>query len=215
MKVLLAENTLGYNSALAALTEKGQRLQAALAAYTALGIATVPTTADLPSLWNSPKLFLERMLTGGQPVTLSAATGNLAVEPGKVYDLLQKPAGTAAFFAKIDELRELGSSWISPGVDPGSYEVNGGTVEIKQAVLDSLLESYRYYATTPRQKTVWDALQLIAGGLNTIRQSGGFGNSFDAPLFLKNALESQGIADTLNPVRASAAYIVTADNLRG
>ncbi|MEJ7658460.1 MAG: hypothetical protein WKG07_01955 [Hymenobacter sp.] len=100
----------------------------------------MPTTAGLPDLWNNPKVFLERMLTGGQPVTLNGAGGSLAVEPGKVYDLLQKPAGVDAFFATLPTLREASGSWLFPSIDPTVYELNGGTVQIRQAVLDNLRE---------------------------------------------------------------------------
>jgi hypothetical protein len=231
MKILLADNATGYASAVATLTEKADRVQAAVAAYLALGVAAVPTTADLPDLWHEPKLFLERMLTGGQPVTLS---GGLAIEPGKVFDLLHKPEGTDVFFVVVNGLRtgeqppadylptfatdeerwtflnlfSRSASWPNPGIDITDYELRGGVVKVRQAALDSERERFRQYATSPQQKTEWDALQTIAGALEIIRKTGRFGENFEGAEYLKKALVSGGRGDALNPIRPDAAYVL-------
>ncbi len=207
MKILLAEDARGRAAAVTTLIEKGDRIQAAVAAYVALGVAVAPTTADLPDLWHEPKLFLERMLTGGQPVTLS---GGLAIEPGKVFDLLHKPEGTDAFLATVETLRNAGmpGHWRSGSIDVANYELSGGVVKVRQAAVDRERESFRQYATTPQQKTEWDALQIIAGALETIRKTGRFGEIFEAAEYLKKALVSGGRGDASNPIQPDAAYVL-------
>lgn len=211
MKILLADNVQGYNNALYILTDKMARVQAALTAYAALGVAALPTTADLPDLLRNPALFLGRMLTGSQPV---AFAGGLAVAPDKVYDLLQKPAGAEAFFATVASLREPSGGWTSQSIDPTVYELAGGTLQIRQAVLDNLREQFRLYATNQKQKDEWDALQTVAATLETIRQNGNFGNEFDAPDYLRQALVSEGRANALNPLKVNTAYVVRAARLQ-
>ncbi len=205
MKILLADNPTGYNNALSQLNTKKGRLQDALAAYTALGVATVPTTADLADLWDNPKVFLGRMLLGGQPAGL---VGGLAVEPARVYDLVQKPAGTDAFLAAVETLHNPEGGWEHPRVDTTIYELVNGVVQIKQATLDSLREQFRIYATSQRQKDEWDALQIVVGGLETIRQNGRMGSKFEPVEYLRRALVNEGWSDAFNPVQASAAYVV-------
>ncbi len=203
--VLLAEDTQGYTRNTGLLTQQMALLQEALDAYTALGVATVPTTADLADLWTNPRVFLERMLTGGQPVTLS---GGLVVAPGQVYQLLAKPAGTEAFLATIARLRNYQTAyWHSGNVDTEAYELVNGTLQIKQSLLDSTRETFRTYARSQRQKDEWDALQAVVNTLGSIWQNGRFGASFDALQYLKEALVNGGKGDNLNPLQVDAGYI--------
>ncbi len=206
MKILLAEDPTGYANAASQLTDKMSRLQAVLVAYAALGLATVPTTADLADLWENPKVFLGRMLTAGQPVTVS---GGLALDPGQVYGLLQKPAGAGAFFAAWETQRNSRSGgWSFPNLDTAVYELAGGTLRIKPAVLAALQEQFRLYAVSQRQKDEWDALQVAVAALETIRQNGRHGADFSAPDYLRAALANAGQANNFNPLAARAAYIV-------
>jgi|GEM_PF-5577924 len=206
--VLLAEDTQRYTQDVTRLTQQMALLQQGVDAYTTLGLATVPTTADLADLWNDPRIFLERMLTGGQPVTLGGGGGGLVVEPGQVYQLLAKPAGTDAFLATITRLHGHQTAyWHGSNVSPEAYEVVNGALHVKQAQLDSIRESCRVYARSQRQKNEWDALQTVVSALETIRQNGRFGASFNVPQYLKEALANGGNSDTLNPIQADASYI--------
>ncbi|GAA4503139.1 hypothetical protein GCM10023172_27500 [Hymenobacter ginsengisoli] len=208
--VLLADDTQRYAQEVAQLTQRMAPLQECLDAYTALGLATAPTTTDLADLWNAPTTFLERMLTGGQPVTLGGGGGGLVVAPGQVYQLLAKPAGTEAFLATIKRLHGQGASaWNGGNVSTEVYELVGGTLQIKQAQLDSIRETCRIYARSQRQKDEWDALQVVVNTLETIRQNGRFGAAFDAPQYLKEALTNGGNGNALNPIQANAAYIAS------
>lgn len=212
MNVLLYENTHGYQNALQEAERGKAPLQAALAAYTALGVATQPTAEDLTDLFYHPHLFLERMLTRNAPVTVG---NGLAVEPGKVWELLQKPAGTGAFFARIQELRDPPQQHpVRP--DTAHYDLENGALTLKPGVAARLLEQYRVYATTQRQLDEWEQLQLIAGALNTIRQTGRFGDgSFDAARYLQDALADRGkVHGRDNQLRPNADYVLREQRLQ-
>lgn len=214
-KVLLAENATAYTNAVSQLTAKMQPLQQALAAYAALGVATVPTTADLADLWSNPQVFLERMLTTGQPVTLGNGGGVLDVAPGQVYGLLKKPAGADAFILAVGQLRATGGPWFG-GVATDAYELVGGVLQIKQAELDKALEGSRIYATTQAQKDEFDRAQTVANTLEAIRQNGKFGTNFHPLEYLKDALRNDALQfNDQNPVTVNAAYFVRTARLQG
>jgi hypothetical protein len=207
--VLLAEDTKRYDQDVALLTQQMAVLQQVLDAYTALGLATVPTTADLSLLWDAPTTFLEKMLTGGQPVTLGGGGGGLVVAPGQVYNLLAKPAGTDAFLANIARLHGTRTAyWHGGNVNPDNYELVGATLRIKQTQLDHIRKTCQIYASSQRQKDEWDALQVVVGALETIRQNGRLGATINVPQYLSEALINGGVdVNNINPLRASAAYI--------
>ena len=215
-KVLLAENATAYDNAVGQLTDKMELIRQALDAYAALGVATEPTTADLPDLWFNPKVFLERMLTGGQPMTLGNGGGPLNVAPGQVYDLLQKPAGAETFLLTMERLRQTRrGDWLG-AIPADAYELVGGVLRIKQAELDKVLENSRTYATSQAQKEEWDRLQAVVAALEAVRQNGRFGARFYPLDYLKQALHNQAMQfDDLNPVTANTDYIVRLAQLEG
>ena len=205
MKVLLYEDTNAYSNAVAEANRQKAPIQAALVAYAALGLAAQPTAADLDDLYYNPKVFLERILTGNNAVTVG---NGLSIEAGKVYDLLQKPAGTAAFLAKINDLQFPKGSWQPVRPNTRAYDLNNGVLTVKQAVLDQMLEGARIYATTQQQVDEWAHLQTIATALNALWQTGRFGNSWKGAEYLEKALVGKGLADAFNAMRPDPAYVV-------
>lgn len=207
MKQLLAENESAYTQILAQVTARLSPLQTILSAYTALGIATVPTTADLADLWAAPRTFLVRMITGGAAVQLS---GGFAVNQERVYDILEKPEGSDEFVKLATKIKTSNdqSPHFGDHLPLDSAELIGGQVVLKQAVKDSLREQSRTYATTQAQLDEWNLLQTIVGALNTIRASGRHSTTFNSVQYLEKALVSQGRADGANPVKADAQFIV-------
>ena len=195
MKVLLGEDATHYNEALTTYSQRLQPLQAALNAYAALGLATVPTVAELAELQQSPRRFLVRMMTNRQPLSL---VGNVTLTPDKFWDLMDKPAGAEEFVATVQQLFPEQSGFVSNRVNVEEVELVNGQLQVKQAVKDMLREQSRFYATTQAQVEEYTQVQALVTALNNIRQLPRFGSSFDPALYLQQVLRyrGHGTADT-------------------
>lgn len=208
MKVLLAESAQQYDAALSEWQRRLIPLQEALDAYTALGIATVPTVNELAELQESPRSFLLKMMSNRQPITL---TGGIPVTPEKAYELMQKPAGAEEFVTLVQTLFPANVSfYLSNRVAVEECELVTGQLQIKQSTKDTLREQSRIYATTQAQVDEWGQLQIIAQALNTIRQLPRYGARFNATLYLESALQATENLEDSRPATPRASYVVSA-----
>lgn len=206
MKVLLSDNETAYNTRVASTTRRLEPLQAVLAAYTALGLPAVPTSADLADLWAAPRTFLVRMITGGAPLQM----GSFEVDPEEWYSILKKPEGADAFVQFVTKTKATNDQhpdW-TERVPVGDAELANGQVVLKQAVKDTMREQSRLYATTQAQMDEWNALQAIATALNTIRTATGQGASFDSIAYLGKALLNKHQATNTSPVKPDPQFVV-------
>lgn len=208
MKVLLAEDPNQYNNAVNAMQGRVALLQEALDAYTALGIATVPTIAELDDLQRAPRSFLVAMMTNRQPLSL---VGGVTISADKFYDMLDKPAGGEEFVAMVTKLfkNETDSPYFAKEVTVTDYELVAGQLRVTQAVKDVLKEQSRVYATTQAQLDEWAQIQAIATALNTIRIMPGFSSTFNAVLYLQKALVSTEQLSANTPATGNAQYVVS------
>lgn len=208
MKVLLAENPNDYNNALTNIQNRAAPLQTALDAYTALGIATVPTVPELDDLQRAPRSFLVKMMTNRQPLSL---VGGITISADKFYEMLDKPAGGEEFVAMVTKLfaNDSGSPYLSNLVNVTDYELVAGQLRVTQQVKDVLKENSRTYATNQKQLDEWAQIQIIATALNTIRVMDRFGTTFNAPHYLGEALKSTERLDNNNPAKGNAQYVAS------
>ena len=188
MKVLLGEDTNQFENALNVAEQRLEGLLIALDAYKALGIATVPTVAEMAELQDAPRAFLVRMMTNRQPISLP---GGLTVSADKFYDMLEKPAGAEEFVATVTNLFD-GQSSLHRRVNVADYELKNGRLQLKQSRKDELKEQSRFYATTDRQQFEYSQLKSISVAFNNLHQSGYFGESFSPLTYLARMLKRQG-----------------------
>ncbi|MDQ2769377.1 MAG: hypothetical protein M3Y54_02610 [Bacteroidota bacterium] len=155
MPTLIYYDASGHQAAQRDATDIAARFTDLLSDYQTLGVPAAVTTADLPTILADPAIWLVTKWMAGGTFSL----GGLPMNPNKVLELLERPAGFDSFIAKGKELAEyLGPRGQGPSPllrAPASYAVSGGWQVALTATATAALEAtFKRYTKNAKQDTL-------------------------------------------------------------
>lgn len=174
--VLMFYDENGYNEQLAKCEVILAKVQEYVDGYNSLGLVAVLETADLPSFFSSPIPFLTTRITEGKDLSLDG----LSLDPLKVFELIEKPAGYDSLVSNITGFNQwhmaerVNHERGLPVLNWSDFEMSDSeTVVIKAAILTALQNSHKIFATTDRQKEVFTEVSNLVESLNAIQDARG------------------------------------------
>ena len=168
MPTLIYYDASGHQAAQQEAARMADRLTDLVSQFAALALPNVApiATADLPPLIEDPQAWLVARFLGGGGFSL----GGLPVNPAKVLEMVDWPAGFDAFLKTANEQR----AWLSQlrGVHrtASAYTVDGsGQVSLSATVAQSLEAGFKRYTATAAQDALLTELTAVCTILNRLR----------------------------------------------
>jgi hypothetical protein len=134
--------------------------------YNKLGILNQLQEDDLKELLEDPKLFLATKIMNGQEMTV----GGLKISKDAFFDLIEKPENYNAFVSNIVSETNSQENKQNYVWNHNYYYIkDGGKVEIKTDVINSLKESSTTFIKSKEQQTANELLKDIASKLTELK----------------------------------------------
>ncbi|MBF7091123.1 hypothetical protein IUY40_06185 [Flavobacterium sp. ALJ2] len=175
-KILIEKNEGAINGELHQLQAKKEYFQNYVNKVVALGISLEEN--DLALMFENPKAYITEKLTAGENMQV----GNLKLNKEKLFDLIEKPAGTTELIESVEKDLQ----------DKGAREFNIWHVEcfkiIKNLVvvnpehLDHINTRFSLFIENENQKQAFEKLQGITKLINEINKLDGKKVSSDTDL---------------------------------
>lgn len=175
-KILIEKNDGAINSELHQLQPKKKYFQNYVNKVIDMGISLEEN--DLSLMFENPKAYITEKITAGENMQV----GNLKLNKEKLFDLIEKPAGTTQLIESIEKDLQ----------DKGAREFNIWHVEcfkiIKNLVvvspehLDHINTRFSLFIENENQKQAFEKLQGITKLINEINQLDGKKVSLDTDL---------------------------------
>ncbi|MBC5839210.1 hypothetical protein [Flavobacterium muglaense] len=163
-KIAIYVNEQQIESSIAPQENRFEYFQQLIDMYNDLNTGVVLEKNDLKALLNNPKKFVATRLIKDQEVSF----GGLKLSLEKVFDIIEKPAGTDELIDKIindNQVREL----MMNQRNVEYFEIkNGDTVVINSEYLHKVTEQCTVYIETEKQAQAYKALQSIVENINEL-----------------------------------------------
>lgn len=175
-KILIEKNEGAINGEIQQLQAKKEYFQSYVNKVLALGISLEEN--DLALMFENPKAYITEKLTAGENMQV----GNLKLNKEKLFDLIEKPAGTNAFIQSIEkDLQDKGTRefhiW-----NVGCFKIIENLVVVNPEHLDHINTRFSLFIESENQKTAFEKLQEITKLVNEINQLEGHKLNLDTDL---------------------------------
>lgn len=166
-KILIEKNEGAIAGELNQLEAKKQYFQSYVNKVIALGLTVAEN--DLEQLFENPKAYITDKLTAGENMQV----GGLKLNKEKLFDLIEKPAGTNELIQSIEKdlmdrgIREY-NIW-----SVKIFNVNANEVVINPAQLENINTRFSLFIESENQKQAYEKLQGIASLVNELNQMQG------------------------------------------
>lgn len=171
-KIAIYVNEHQIGSSITPQENRFEYFQQLIDMYNNLNTGVVLKKNDLKALLNNPKEFIATRLIKDQEVSF----GGLKLSLEKVFDIIEKPAGTDELIDKIindNQVKELMMN--QRNVEYFEIE-NGDTVVINSEYLEKVTEQSTVYISNEKQQKAYESLQSIVQNLNELNtlKNGGY-----------------------------------------
>jgi hypothetical protein len=175
-KILIDKNDGAINSELHQLQTKKEYFQNYVNKVIALEISLEEN--DLSLMFENPKAYVTEKLTAGENMQV----GNLKLNKEKLFDLIEKPAGTNELIESIEkDLQNTGvrefNIW-----HVGCFKIIENLVVVTPEHLDHINTRFSLFIENENQKQAFEKLQGITKLINEINQLDGKKVSLDTEL---------------------------------
>ncbi len=163
-KVLLRKNQGAIDSEIFQLQPKKVYFQSFVDRLQAIGVN--PAGNDLETLVKSPKAYVTDKLTAGEEMKV----GGLKLNKEKLFDLIDKPAGTNEIIRDIEkdqankDIREY-NHWLA-----NRFTVTAGVVEITGATLENIDNRNSLFITSENQQQAFNKLTEFVELVNQLNE---------------------------------------------
>lgn len=175
-KILIEKNEGAINGEVRQLEAKKAYFQNYANKVIALGISVEGT--DLKPLFDNPKAFITEKLTNGESMNV----GGMQLNKEKLFDLIEKPAGTNELIQDITKdlndraTREFHIWHVE------CFKIVENSVVVKPEHLDHINNKFSLFIESENQKQAYEKLQGITKLINEINQLEGKKISMDTEL---------------------------------
>lgn len=175
-KILIEKNEGAINGEVNQLQAKKAYFQNYVNKVIALGISVEEN--DLKPLFDNPKAFITDKLTAGESMNV----GGLQLNKEKLFDLIEKPAGTNELIQEItkDLLDKSTREFHIWNVE--CFKIIENLVVVTPEHLDHINTRFSLFIESENQKQAYEKLQAITKLINEINQLGGKKISLDTEL---------------------------------
>jgi hypothetical protein len=175
-KILIEKNEGAINGELHQLQAKKEYFQNYVNKVIALSISVEEN--DLKPLFDNPKAFITDKLTAGESMNV----GGLQLNKEKLFDLIEKPAGTNELIQEItkDLLDKSTREFHIWHVE--CFKIIENLVVVKPEHLDHINTRFSLFIENENQKQAYEKLQGITKLINEINQLEGKKISLDTEL---------------------------------
>ncbi|WP_348824018.1 hypothetical protein [Flavobacterium aestuarii] len=166
-KILIEKNEGAINSELHQLQAKKEYFQNYVNKVIALGISLDEN--DLAGMFENPKAYITEKLTAGENMQV----GNLKLNKEKLFDLIEKPAGTIELIQSIEkDLQDKGTRefhiW-----HVGCFKIIENLVVVTPEHLEHINTRFSLFIENENQKQAYEKLQGITKLINEINELDG------------------------------------------
>lgn len=214
MATLIYYDESAHKSAQQNATDVAARFTDLLKDYLQLNIPTPATTEDLPALLADPAIWLvQKWMTGG-----TFSLGGLPMNPNKVLELLERPAGFDSFIEKgkalAEQLRGQYNGYVPLVRSAASYAVVGGwQVSLSAAAATALAAQFKRYTTNAKQDALLADLLTVCDVVNRLRTTGAVHHdTLQQDGFISKALKMPGHGAEAIPARVNPDFITSKFN---
>jgi hypothetical protein len=165
-KVLLSTNEAQIQNELSPRKLSKAYFQPFVEKYNLLGLKPLEEK-DLNPLFDNPKAFLTQQITHGESLNI----GGLKMNPEKLFEIIEKPAGTDELIRQIvtDKANHVIASQNHWHTDHLVIK-NGDTVEICPILLNHITERCSLYIENEAQQEAFDLIDVIAENINRLNE---------------------------------------------
>jgi hypothetical protein len=178
-KVPIYINTDTINSSIEPQESRIEYFQELVSMYQALNTGTSLQKNDLTALIVNPKEFIAKRLIKEETLSI----GGLKLNFEKMFDIIEKPAGTEELISKIINdvnVREL----MMNQRNVGYFEIeNGNTVVVSTEYLAQITEQSTVYIKTENESKAYEVLNILAKNINILNDLKTNGQWHDNILF--------------------------------
>jgi hypothetical protein len=163
-KVLLRKNQGAIDNEIFQLQPKKVYFQSFVDRLKTIGV--IAADNDLEQLVNSPKAYVTDKLTAGEEMKV----GGLKLNKEKLFDLIDKPAGTNEIIKDIEKdqsdksIREY-THWLA-----NRFTVTAGVVEITAGTMDNIHARNSLFITSENQQQAFNKLTEFVDVVNQLNE---------------------------------------------
>lgn len=165
-RVLLSTNEGQISNELSGQRHSQAYFQPYIDKYNLLGLKPLEEK-DLNPLFDNPKAFLTQQITHGESLNI----GGLKMNPEKLFEIIEKPAGTDELINQI--LRDKSNHVIAKANHWHSDHMiitNGDKVEICPKVKNHITERCSLYIENEAQQEAFDLIDVIVNNINRLNE---------------------------------------------
>lgn len=118
---------------------------------------------DLQALFNNPKEFISKKLTGDQPIEI----GGRKLIIDKYYELLEKPKGMDDFIERVIEHSTRNNP--NREYNTENYLIKDNVVVIIDKEIERITEYHTLYFNTDEEKKLYLSIKMVCDGLNSFK----------------------------------------------
>ncbi|MDM1396554.1 hypothetical protein HX049_05140 [Myroides odoratimimus] len=118
---------------------------------------------DLQALFNNPKEFVSKKLTGDQPIEISGRK----IQIDKYYELLEKPQAMDDFIERVLEHSTRNNP--NREYNTEKYLIKENVVVIIDKEIERITEFNTLYFNTDEEKRLYLSLEMICEGINNFK----------------------------------------------
>ena len=146
--------------------ERKDYFQSIVNRYKALNILAPLLENDLVNMMNTPKEFIVNKITQGTDFNL----GGLKLDAEKVFELVEKPAGSIEFIEFIEASKKQNSTekWFYRHAY--FFIVVDGLVEIKPEEIEKIKTQNTVFLSSQKDKDIYDLLASICSEINNLNK---------------------------------------------
>lgn len=175
-KILIEKNEGAINGEVHQLQAKKEYFQNYVKKVIALGISVEEN--DLKPLFDNPKAFITDKLTAGESMNV----GGLQLNKEKIFDLIEKPAGTNELIQDITKDLQDKSTREFHIWHVECFKIIENLVVVKPEHLEHINTRFSLFIENENQKQAYEKLQGITKLINEINQLDGKKISMDTEL---------------------------------
>ncbi|PTD14376.1 hypothetical protein [Flavobacterium columnare] len=164
IKVLLQKNQYGIDNEISQLQSKKEYFQNYVNKVIELGLQV--QESDLEALFDNPKTYITAKITAGENLQV----GSLTLNKEKLFDLIEKPAGTNELIESIEkdkqqqQVREQ-NVWFA-----NRFHIENNVVTIKPEIADQIENRYSLFIENENQQTAYNKLTQIVQLINELNE---------------------------------------------
>ncbi|TRX37875.1 hypothetical protein FNW52_02960 [Flavobacterium sp. ZT3R18] len=165
-RVLLGRNEQQIRNELRMFEPRKEYFQKLVDKYAELGLKSLQEN-DLIELLENPKSFITKQITADEILNI----GGLRLNSEKLFDLIEKPAGTDEFINKIISDKQHRSTIEDYHFYLGYFIVgNENKIEVKPEIIERITENCSLYIETQNQLDGYNKVNELVQIINDLNQ---------------------------------------------